>query len=540
MKHQGNFTDTDKPVIWTVSISRLFDMFRDLTPEYDALADIEPIQLGFEEAVQHIRERLQTERCDAVIAAGSNGAYLKSRLPVPVILAKASGFDVMQALSRARRVSEQIGLITYQEAMPELSDFKETFGLSVEQRTYLTQEDARAQISELKARGIRVVVGAGLITDLTEEAGLTGIFVYSSASIRKAFDDAIEIARLTRRDWGPASTNRRGSRSAQQQGLQALRGESDTMQQIRQQLRLFARSPAPVLLQGETGTGKELAARAIHQESPRRHGPFVAINCGAIAENLLESELFGYEEGAFTGSKRGGHAGLIEAANKGTLFLDEIGEMPLHLQTRLLRVLEEKEVIRVGGVKPSPVDLRIISATHCHLEQQIQQHQFRSDLFYRLAVLRATMPALREHADDVPALATWHLKHALAALGASPHRNLEAEMQSCRSLLMQYAWPGNARELRNFMERLALYLTDEPLQAISPAFMARVIPEFGLHNGQDVQLIKNVKKPEFSFPHGNVSHDVADILTMFGNNRDAAAAFLGISRTTLWRRLKGK
>jgi propionate catabolism operon transcriptional regulator len=265
------------------------------------------------------------------------------------------------------------------------------------------------------------------------------------------------------------------------------------MQQIRQQLRLFARSPAPVLLQGETGTGKELAARAIHQESARRHGPFVAINCGAIAENLLESELFGYEEGAFTGSKRGGHAGLIEAASKGTLFLDEIGEMPLHLQTRLLRVLEEKEVVRVGGVKPLPVDLRVISATHCHLEQQIQQRQFRSDLFYRLAVLRATMPALREHADDVPALATWHLKHALAALGASPHRNLEAEMQSCRGLLMQYAWPGNARELRNFMERLALYLTDEPLQAISPAFMARVIPEFGLHNNQDVQLIKNVK-----------------------------------------------
>jgi propionate catabolism operon transcriptional regulator len=398
----------------------------------------------------------------------------------------------MQALSRARRVSEQIGLITYQETMPELSDFKETFGLSVEQRTYLTQEDARAQISELKARGIRVIVGAGLITDLTEEAGLTGIFVYSSASIRKAFDDAIEIASLTRRDWAQAAGGRRGSRIAPQ-GLQAIRGDSLTMQQIRQQLRLFARSPAPVLLQGETGTGKELAARAIHQESARRHGPFVAINCGAIAENLLESELFGYEEGAFTGSKRGGHAGLIEAASKGTLFLDEIGEMPLHLQTRLLRVLEEKEVVRVGGVKPLPVDLRVISATHCHLEQQIQQRQFRSDLFYRLAVLRATMPALREHADDVPALATWHLKHALAALGASPHRNLEAEMQSCRGLLMQYAWPGNARELRNFMERLALYLTDEPLQAISPAFMARVIPEFGLHNNQDVQLIKNVK-----------------------------------------------
>jgi propionate catabolism operon transcriptional regulator len=175
----------DKPIIWTVSISRLFDLFRDIMVEYDASADIEPIHLGFEEAAQVLRERLQTERCDAVIAAGSNGAYLKNRLPIPVVIAKASGFDVMQALARARKVSRQIAIVTYQETMPELADFKTTFGFQVEQRTYVTEEDAKSQISELKAMGIQAIVGAGLITDLAEEAGLTGIFMYSAGSIMR-------------------------------------------------------------------------------------------------------------------------------------------------------------------------------------------------------------------------------------------------------------------------------------------------------------------------------------------------------------------
>src|SRR5471030_996225 len=191
------FDNADKPVIWTVSVSRLFDLFRDITLEYDHLATIEPINLGFDDAARHIRERMATERCDAVIAAGSNAAYLKGRLSVPVVIAKASGFDVMQALARARRVSERIGVITYQDRMPELADFASTFGFDIAQRTYATEEDARAQINELKAAGIQAIVGAGLITDLAEEAGLTGVFVYSAASIRHAFDDALEMARLT-------------------------------------------------------------------------------------------------------------------------------------------------------------------------------------------------------------------------------------------------------------------------------------------------------------------------------------------------------
>jgi propionate catabolism operon transcriptional regulator len=179
----------DKPVIWTVSVTRLFDLFRDITPEFDDRANIEPINLGFDAAVQHIRKRLETGHCDAVIAAGSNGAYLKSRLSVPVVITKASGFDLMQALARARKITPHIGIVTYQEVLPDLTEFKNTFGFDIAQRTYITEEDARAQVGELKASGIQAIVGAGLITDMAEEVGVHGVIMYSANSIRKAFEE---------------------------------------------------------------------------------------------------------------------------------------------------------------------------------------------------------------------------------------------------------------------------------------------------------------------------------------------------------------
>jgi propionate catabolism operon transcriptional regulator len=523
-------------VIWTVSVSRLSDLFRDITLEYDHLARIEPLNLGFDEAARHIRERMASEHCDVVIAAGSNGAYLKSRVPVPVVVAQASGFDVMQALARARRLSSRVGVIQYGRALPELAEFAATFGLVIEQRTYVTEEDARASIEELKAGGIEVIVGAGLITDLAEEAGLKAVFVYSAASIRRAFDDALELARLTHLEAGrgrrpPAPDTRRARR-----GLNDLRGDSAVMETVRRTVLLYARSPATVLIEGETGSGKELVAQAIHRESPRRgaNRPFVAVNCGAIAESLLESELFGHEEGAFTGARRGGHAGLFEAANGGTLFLDEIGEMPLALQTRLLRVLEEREVMRVGGTRPVPIEVRVISATHCDLEARMREGRFRADLFYRLAVLRLALPPLRARREDVAALAEWSLKHALAALGARPHPNLAAEIAACAPLLQAYAWPGNVRELRNLMERLALFLAAEPLQALTPGFLLAVAPELGRSVAQ-AGLPALPESPPAPRPR---RESAAEVLARFGGQRDAAARHLGVSRTTLWRRLK--
>ena len=356
MAHPPRLND-DKPVIWTVSVTRLFELFRDISLEFDHLANITPIQLGFEKAVTYIRKKLANERCDAIIAAGSNGAYLKSRLSVPVILIKPSGYDVLQALAKAGKLTSSIGVVTYQETIPALVAFQKTFNLRLDQRSYITEEDARGQINELKANGTEAVVGAGLITDLAEEAGMTGIFIYSAATVRQAFSDALDMTRMSlRHNTHDATRNALRTRYV----LGDMLGQSPQMEQVRQTILLYARSSAAVLIEGETGTGKELAAQAIHREYFARHDarqgkkshPFVAVNCGAIAESLLEAELFGYEEGAFTGSRRGGRAGLFEIAHGGTLFLDEIGEMPLPLQTRLLRVLEEKEVTRVGGHQP--------------------------------------------------------------------------------------------------------------------------------------------------------------------------------------------
>jgi propionate catabolism operon transcriptional regulator len=523
-------------------VSRLADLFRDITLEYDEMASIEPINLGFDDAVRHIRERMATERCDAVIAAGSNAAYLKGRLSVPVVTAKASGFDVMQALARARRVSPRIGVITYQKQLPGLADFSATFGCQIAQRTYVTEEDARDQINELKAVGIKAIVGAGLITDLADEAGLTGIFVYSAASIRQAFDDALDLARLSQRE------SNRHRRSVVQDTLQAkhglndLRGKSAAMEALRLSVVLYAKSPATVLIQGETGSGKELVAQAIHRECPRNQGlnrPFVAVNCGAIAESLLESELFGHEDGAFTGARRGGHAGLFEAANGGTLFLDEIGEMPLTLQTRLLRVLEEREVVRVGGTRPIAIHLRIISATHCDLEQRVREGRFRADLFYRLAVLRLNLPPLRERPGDLTLLAEWSLKNALAALGARAHPNLHAEVVACAPLLANHDWPGNVRELRNLTERLALHLADQPLQALTPNFMLSVAPELASAARHPLTISTRPPAPAPAVP-AEAAESTAQTLARFNGKRDAAALYLGISRTTLWRKLRAE
>ncbi|HAT8015488.1 propionate catabolism operon regulatory protein PrpR [Citrobacter rodentium] len=518
----------DKPVIWTVSVTRLFDLFRDISLEFDHLATITPIQLGFEKAVTYIRKKLATERCDAIIAAGSNGAYLKSRLSIPVILIKPSGFDVLHALAKAGKLTASIGVITYQETLPALVAFQKTFGLRLEQRSYVTEEDARGQINELKANGIEAVVGAGLITGLAEEAGMKGIFIYSAASVRQGFIDALDISRLTQRRHGAfAPTQALRTRY----GLGDIAGQSAQMEQIRHTIMLYARSRAAVLIQGETGTGKELAAQAIHREcaprsqprSDQTSPPFVAVNCGAITESLLEAELFGYEEGAFTGSRRGGRAGLFEIAHGGTLFLDEIGEMPLPLQTRLLRVLEEKEVTRVGGHHPVAVDVRVISATHCNLEEAVSQGQFRRDLFYRLSVLRLNLPALRERPGDIASLAEGYLKQSLALLNVPFTESVRLGLAQNISLLLRYRWPGNIRELRNMMERLALFLSVEPMPPLDADLLRQLLPE--LAAVETAPALASSATPQ-------------EVLAQFNGDKRAAARYLGISRTTFWRRLK--
>jgi sigma-54 specific flagellar transcriptional regulator A len=228
-----------------------------------------------------------------------------------------------------------------------------------------------------------------------------------------------------------------------------LVGESPGMQEVYRKIALYAESDAAVVVTGETGTGKELVARALHEQSPRKENAFVAVNCSAISPELLESELFGHEKGAFTGAVRA-HRGRFERAHHGSIFLDEIGDMPLHTQTKLLRVLEEGRLERVGSERDLAVDVRVIGATNVPLEQAVQQGRFRSDLYHRLAVLRVHLPSLRQRPEDVPLL----VDHFLSLFRQKYQRSVQRLTHEAMDLLQAYLWPGNVRELRNVLERV--------------------------------------------------------------------------------------
>lgn len=222
----------------------------------------------------------------------------------------------------------------------------------------------------------------------------------------------------------------------------------DKMLELLRMVGRVALLDTPVLLLGETGVGKEMIASYLHKKSPRRDGPFIKVNCGAIPESLAESELFGYERGAFTGASRGGKAGLFEVADKGTIFLDEVGELPLNLQVKLLRVLQEQEIVRVGGSHPARIDVRVVAATNRDIEQMVKNGELREDLYYRLNVFPVHIPPLRERPDDIPKLA----QHMLEKLNKK-YSEKKALTQSAVISLVGYSWPGNVRELKNVMER---------------------------------------------------------------------------------------
>ncbi|WP_042464101.1 sigma-54 interaction domain-containing protein [Neobacillus dielmonensis] len=241
-----------------------------------------------------------------------------------------------------------------------------------------------------------------------------------------------------------------------------LIGSSPAFLAVKKLAERVSGSNSSVLLNGESGTGKELFAHAIHNSSVRAAFPFVAINCSSIPEHLLESELFGYEDGAFTGAKKGGKKGQFEIANEGTLFLDEIGDMPLSMQSKLLRVLQEKELHRVGGHKPIPVDVRIIAATHRDLEQLVEEGKFRQDLYYRLNVIKIDIPPLRERNEDIPDIA----KALLNKLEPKFYRHGLEISNEVKERLMQHSWPGNVRELENVLERSINVLDGKTIQLV--------------------------------------------------------------------------
>lgn len=358
-------------------------------------------------------------------------------------------------------------------------------------------------------------------------------------------------------------------------------GESPALKETLRLAREYAAVHSTVLIHGETGSGKEMFAHAIHRAGPRQQGPFVAINCAALPENLLESELFGYAEGAFTGARKGGKPGLFELAHEGTIFLDEIGEMSPRLQARVLRVLEEGEIMRLGDDRIIPVNVRVIAATHRDLPQMVKEQAFREDLYYRINVLNLEVPPLRQRGADILLLA----EHFLGEFCRQLQRPAGRLTAAAAAILLQYGWPGNIRELRNCMERLSLRCRAPEISAAeialvlglelptSPAagatghssrgyaLRSEKYPDSGGvtagNGGQDTETETGQREGanDGGAAGGNARENpealsgqistlerglIKRVLAETGGNKAEAARRLGISRTTLWRKLKGE
>lgn len=300
---------------------------------------------------------------------------------------------------------------------------------------------------------------------------------------------------------------------------------STKMKEVIQLIQEFSKSDSTTLIIGESGTGKELIAQSIHNLSVRKSGPFVAVNCAALPENLLESELFGYAEGAFTGAKKGGRQGYFELAHEGTIFLDEIGEIPPHIQTRLLRVLQEREVMRVGGDRITPINIRVIAATNQKLWELVKEGKFREDLYFRLSVLHIQVPSLRERKEDIPVLINKLLTEHGSKL------TFEELSDNLKNFFMNYQWPGNVRQLENIVERYCLRnRTDEE----EKKFISDCLRETD-------DLDSDTSSDGFFVQYGTMEEIekqvIKHMLKKHDNKRTIVAENLGISRTTVWKKI---
>jgi two-component system response regulator AtoC len=342
--------------------------------------------------------------------------------------------------------------------------------------------------------------------------------------ILETVDKAVEIKELMNRTANQWNANEKID-------SYAMIGFSDIMQNVYKTIGRVANTNATVLIRGESGTGKELVARAIHRNSVRHNRPFIKINCASIPENLLESELFGYEKGAFTGAVSS-KPGKFELANKGTLFFDEIGEMSLNTQAKILRVLQEKEFERVGGTETIRVDVRIISATNKDLEKSIEEASFREDLFYRLNVVEIMLPPLRERKSDIPDL----IRHIIKNCNAEYNKAITGFSGEAMALLKNYDWPGNVRELENTVERIYVMISNDKL----------VTPDILVKYGLGLDLGTNSQAPAVTVHRIATLREIMDeaegqLLAMavekYRGIKEIALA-LGVDQSTVSRKLK--
>ncbi len=337
------------------------------------------------------------------------------------------------------------------------------------------------------------------------------------AELRAKVKKAIQLRSLSR------EKSELARRVERMYGFENILGQSPPMQKVFEILQQVAPTNATVLLTGESGTGKELAARAIHQNSPRKNRPFVAINCAALSESIIESELFGHEKGAFTGAIAT-RQGKFEYTDGGTLFLDEIGDMPGSTQVKLVRVIEDGEVTRIGSNRPIKVDVRIISATNTNLEERVKSGSFREDLYYRLRVVTIDLPPLRDRMEDLPLLIEAFLKE----LSATHKRSIRGLSKRAEEAFYNYSWPGNVRELKNCLESMIVTSRSDVLDIGDIPLYIRA----GQLAPVSRQLLSGMSLEEVE------KELIKNTLIETGGNREEAASRLGIGERTLYRKIK--
>jgi two-component system nitrogen regulation response regulator NtrX len=431
--------------------------------------------------------------------------------------------NTLASLSRAFRLAGHEATVCDNAAKALELAKTETFDLILSD-VVMPGKDGITLLEELKKQGVTapvVMMSGQAHIEMAVRATRLGALDFlekpiSTDKLLLTVENALKLQRLE-------SENRQ---LRQRLGKHEIVWKGEAMRRVMAQLERVAASESRVCILGETGTGKELVARTIHERSARASGPFVTLNCAAVPAELIESELFGHEKGSFTGAA-GRHIGKFEQADQGTIFLDEIGDMPLNMQAKLLRVLEEGEVERIGGDKPVPVNVRVVVATHRDLEARAREQKFRQDLFHRIYVFPLALPPLRERREDIPALVEHFAAQVCAQNGWKPVPFTKEAMDALQS----YTWPGNVRELRNMVERLMLLATEgqvDPatVQMALPKYLsAGIPPEAALASGPLAERVQSFEREVI----------VAE-LTRSHHNMSLAAKSLGLERSHLYKK----
>lgn len=509
------------------------------------------LETVLEDAIEEVKKLLVKEQPLVLVSRGATAEMLRKTFSLPVILLTPSEMDVLQAIAQAKAWSTKIGYLSYPNTTDSefLNKVLDILQVKIRYYPYKNIMELSSQIQKAYHEGCQVVIGGGLTgVRMAKDYGMKGFLIYSS---RTTVVDALERAReLVAVQIQKKEEMDRQRRASWAKGLVAHFTFRDlvgpTLKETIARAKRFSAVDATVLLLGESGTGKELFAQSIHSNSPRSNGPFVALNCAAVPEHILESELFGYEEGSFTGAKKGGRIGLFELADRGTIFLDEIGKMSPNLQAGLLRVLQTKEIRRVGGDRNIPVNVRVIAASNEDLLAEVKNGDFRRDLYYRLNVLNLILPPLRQRRQDIPVLVEHILQRIGHILNYRPTVTPEFMV-----LLQAHDWPGNVRELENILERYAVLaggskpLVYEEILACFPELCSEevftALDKNGVANGWDEGAKSHENKPLIMVRTGTLEEMELQLMLVLlercRGNKSQLAEILGISRTTLWKKL---